>query len=187
MPFWEKVGLKQKLDICVNGVGAVTPKWQTGHGYDVIGGDHVKHVSDKLDLTGTTDLFDIIVAKPNELQIDYDYKELPTQFHEVLNMLAQAYCRPKRQSVSYVISRSVSNNLHVTITLPCAISDIERIAWQAIFGSDRTREALSLMSVIRNIKNPTLFIDPKNKVIVDRGTVVMKEQEPKGRMFRDGN
>lgn len=176
MPFWE--GL-------LGNKNGPKPKWLTGEVYDVLGGDHVKHVQAKIDAAGEHDNFEIIVAEPNQLQIDYDVSELPAQFEKALDILTQAFCK-NTQCLHYFIKKSRHGNLHVTINLPINIPDTERIAWQAVFGSDPTREAMSLMSVRREIANPTLLIERRNAAPIMTGISVPKPLTvPKGRLFRD--
>lgn len=173
MPFW---GTKTAE------IKGPKPKWTTGEPYDILGNDHVTHVQAKIDESGLQNEYEIVVAKPHQLQIDYDVPALPPQFEKALDILTQAFCRT-REFLIYRVTKSRHGNLHVMIDLPELISNTERIAWQSIFGSDPTREALSLMSVRRNIANPTLLIERRNSAPFITGAKVL--EEPKGRKFRD--
>ena len=169
MPFWTLEAMAQSPKC----------KWTTS--YDIKGNDHVAHVQSKIDESGLSGEYEIILPQANQLQIDYDVPELPERFHKVLDLLVQAFCK-LHQSITYIVRKSRHDNLHVTINLPCAIMDIERIAWQAIFGSDHMREGLSMMSQRRGIANPTLLIERKNAEPFTTGSVTL---EPKtGRKFR---
>jgi hypothetical protein len=171
MPFWTLEATTQSPKC----------KWTTGEAYDIKGNDHVVHVQSKIDESGLSGEYEIVLPKANELQIDYDIPELPERFHKVLDLLVQAFCR-LHQTITYTIRKSRHENLHITIILPCAIMNTERIAWQAIFGSDHMREGLSMMSERRGIANPTLLIERRNSEPCAAGSMTL---EPKtGRKFR---
>ena len=57
----------------------------------------------------------------------------------------------------YKASVSKGGNTHVIVHLRSAMDILERIAWQAAFGSDPKREALHLLSVSRGELNPILL------------------------------
>jgi hypothetical protein len=155
------------------------------HPYGVTGNDHVAHVQKKLDMLLKGKDFEIVLPKPNQLQIDYDQKELPENFQDRLMMCTKAFCH-SHQMLHYQVTRSMSGNLHVTVTLPVEISDTERVAWQLAFGSDPLRESTSLMSIRRNVANPTLLIERKGgSPVVTQGTVFLPSAEPQGRRFRE--
>jgi hypothetical protein len=150
--------------------------------YDPAFKDNKKKVQDVIDEQGLSNEYEIVIPGSKQLQIDYDVPELPEQFHSVLNIATQAFCK-LHQSLFYTVRKSRHNNLHVTIDLPRDLSDTDRIAWQSVFGSDPTREALSLMSVTRGIANPTLLIERRNSAPYMTG---VKTLEPAtGRKFRD--
>jgi hypothetical protein len=54
---------------------------------------------------------------------------------------------------------SRGGNQHFTVTLKRNITPIERIALQAVLGSDPRREAHSLRRWLAGEKNPTLFFE----------------------------
>lgn len=127
---------------------------------DVYGNDHQIHVEKMIAGRNQSNLFKVVLPAPNEIQIDYDQTILPEQFQVGLHFIAQAFIEVG-QSIRYVVSRSKSGNLHANVALPAGVSltDIERCGWQAIFGSDKNREALSLVSIRRGLKNPSLMIE----------------------------
>jgi hypothetical protein len=49
------------------------------------------------------------------------------------------------------------------VHLPNPLTVIERIAWQAAFGSDGKREALCLLSVANGVKNPIVLFQRKDR------------------------
>lgn len=138
--------------------------------YQVLGGDHVKHVQNQLDQLGLDSQYEIVLPQQNELFIDYDVYNVPDQFWRSMEILHEAFCQD-RDYIDYVFTRSMSGKLHAVVTIPTSslmistgfgwLSDIQRVAWQAAFGSDPNRESLSLMSIQRNLLNPTLLIEKK--------------------------
>src|SRR5437016_6118507 len=122
---------KDEYDQTVDGYGDIIEKGIT---------DHAEHVQDKLDKSPLGKKFEIVLPEPNQLMLDYDAPEVPKRFYEVIDMLTQAYCQRGYRGLTYKITESRSGNRHVLITLPCSITDLERLAWQAVFGSDYTRD-----------------------------------------------
>lgn len=131
---------------------------------EVYGNDHQLHVQKMIEGRNQSDIYKVVLPNPNEIQIDYDQPTLPEQFQVGMHFIAQAFIEVG-QSIRYVVTRSKSGNLHVNVSLPEGISltDIERVGWQAIFASDRNREALSLVSIRRGLKNPSLMIEFKSE------------------------
>jgi hypothetical protein len=141
--------------------------------------DPVASVQKKMDTIGASDEYTIIIPKENEIQIDYDYPELPLIFPELLGLLARAM----QGSLKYKIYCSMSGNRHVVIECPRTLTDIERIAWQAVFASDPKREALSMMNLSRGLSNPSLLIHRKDGTdLLSTATYVL--EQPSGRKFR---
>ncbi len=58
-----------------------------------------------------------------------------------------------------VKTRSRSGKWHVTITLKKPVTPLERIALQAVLGSDRRREAHSLRRLNEGETTPTIFFE----------------------------
>ena len=56
-------------------------------------------------------------------------------------------------------SKSGGRKQHITVRLGRAVSNLERIALQAVLGSDRSREALSLLSHFAGHPHPTMFFE----------------------------
>jgi hypothetical protein len=127
---------------------------------DVYGNDHEIHVAKMLEDKGKSDAFKVVLPAPNEIQIDYDQTTIPEQFFVGLHFIAQAFIEVG-DTIEYTTTRSKSGNLHACVALPKSVvlTDVERVGWQAIFGSDTNREALSLVSIRRGLKNPSLMIE----------------------------
>ena len=137
--------------------------------------------SKKLEEMGFID-WEVVVAEDNILQLDYDKikpNKCPPKFKQILGLLAQRF-DSKQDALQYEIHRSKSDKgNHVIIHLPGILDEIERITWQAAFGSDGVREALNLLRVKRHIKNPILLFMRK-----DRPQQTYTVPSPVGRKFR---
>lgn len=141
--------------------------------------DPVADCQKKMKVVGVSEDYMIVVPKANEIQIDYDTPELPLLFSEVLEMLARAM----QSNLKYKVYASMSGNRHVIIECPRDLTDLERIAWQAVFASDPKREALSLVRVSRGLSNPSLLIHRKDGLDLLQTETVTYEK-PSGRKFR---
>jgi len=122
---------------------------------------------------------EIVHAKPNELQLDYDADELPEQFNKLLPILRDRFAKGNIEWKKY--HSSSGKHLHVVITLPEEITDQERIVWQAVFGSDYMREGLNVLRMVAHIENPSLLFMPKNREVLDSGVILPKP----GRRFKE--
>lgn len=121
--------------------------------------DHREFVERMLEENGEGVDWFAFVCPPNRLQIDYDHPFPYYSYHffDVLSMLKNRFSTKAEQVVHRVYS-SRSGNTHYLIELPENISDYERVAWQAAFGSDPKREAGNLISLSRKELNPILLI-----------------------------
>jgi hypothetical protein len=126
--------------------------------------DHAAYASHQLKEKGFHNEWEVVVATDYTLQLDFDHPsnllcviEPPDNFHSIRDMLEQQV-----GPVDYAVTRSKGGNVHVTITMREPMNIIERVAWQAIFGSDPVREALHLHSIKRNELNPILLFERKS-------------------------
>lgn len=95
----------------------------------------------------------VLVPAANELFVDIDNESSLSMFMENISRL---------RVDSYVVRPSPSreqNRLHITVTLTHEISALERIALQAMLGSDPVREMLSWKRLQRGVSDPTLFFE----------------------------
>jgi hypothetical protein len=126
--------------------------------------DELPQAQKKLEESGFADLWEPVVAKTTQLQIDFDRKTekigLPPNFKGMMGFLQQRFNLEKH--CQYKTTKSKGGGTHIVIDLPVEVDDTERIAWQAAFGSDGKREALNLLRVKREIKNPILLYMPKD-------------------------
>jgi len=85
-----------------------------------------------------------------------------TQFYETLDIFRRMLVNGK--TASYRHLRSKGGRTHVVIALSWDMPQSERIAWQAAFGSDFKREALSLAYAALGQKSPVLLYSSKEEV-----------------------
>ena len=94
----------------------------------------------------------IVLPTAFELQVDIDNNEAFAQFQRAydlaatLGMVSECSVRP---------SKSSGERRHVTVKVPLKITPLERIALQAIFGSDWRREPYSLERLRKGDAVPT--------------------------------
>ena len=100
----------------------------------------------------------VVVPLPNQIQIDIDsdadYAVYTSNYPTVarIRTITAQSCQPSRNKIE---------GKHITLTFEETLTPIERIAFQAILGSDRIREALSLERIYNNDPTPTLFLEKK--------------------------
>ena len=95
----------------------------------------------------------VVFPKSNELFIDID---TPTAMLKFVRGVARL------SGVTYLVRPSPSGRPgrhHVVVTMPHQVTPMERIALQAMLGSDSVREMLSWMRIQRGIDEPTLFFE----------------------------
>jgi hypothetical protein len=132
--------------------------------HHVLDGDHATAARAYLVNKGFTD-WEVVLADDVTLMLDYDdsciYNPLPDKFDRARHILDQV---PEQQGATFKASASKGGNVHVIVHLNYPMPIVERIAWQAAFGSDPKREALHLLSVSRGELNPILLFMRKPEV-----------------------
>lgn len=102
----------------------------------------------------------VVIPKPNELQIDIDSEPHFFNFIRAAEAFARNWEESRDTTVEIHESKSGFPRRHITITLPFDIDDPwKRIALQACFGSDPIRELLSATRLYRGDIHPTLFVE----------------------------
>ena len=100
----------------------------------------------------------VVVADDKTLMLDYDQQSydgmLPEQLYVTLGIFGDVF---GYDNYYYESSASKGGNTHVVVHMKFALPIVERIAWQAAFGSDLKREALHLLSVSLGELNPILL------------------------------
>jgi hypothetical protein len=96
----------------------------------------------------------VVLPDNNQLLIDIDSHSDLEVFNRNRDIIDQVY------GISDVMPRvSRSGNTHLTVTLRTPISPLERIALQAVLGSDRRRESHSLRRLMAGELSPSLFFE----------------------------
>lgn len=118
------------------------------------------------DCLAAADAKGLVVVYPNdnELLVDLDTEAQGAIFDRAIWVLRSMFPAENtwRTRVQWRRRPSPSgepHHLHVTVTLPRAISQRERILLQACLGSDPMREILSLQRLEAGNPHPTLFFE----------------------------
>ena len=96
----------------------------------------------------------VLYPKPNELFIDLDNTADEDLFYEHFNTLCELWPAARCE-----VHGSRGGHKHAVVTLPEAVTDLERAALQAAMGSDRKRELLTILAVFAGISNQTVFFE----------------------------
>lgn len=102
---------------------------------------------------------DVRLPEPNELFIDIDDEKSYFTFNENRPLLGDMFTGQVEFAITP--SRRKPWGKHIVVTLPRAVTPIERIALQAALGSDPRREAHSLRRYFNNDPLPTLFFEKR--------------------------
>lgn len=121
-------------------------------------GDHAAHVTRQLEESGEAAEWEVVLDNETTLLLDYDSPVLPEQFHTILSIIQQVH-----NPCTYCAYKSRSGNTHVIVKLPSAMTQLERVAWQAAFGSDCKREALYLNRIVGGDTNINLLVMRKDR------------------------
>lgn len=105
----------------------------------------------------------IVLPKPNELLVDIDNEDAENVFNTLLPLVAEYI---GLISVERNPSKSGHPRYHLTVTLGRDVTPLERIALQAILGSDRKRELLSFIEMTNGDQTPTLFLELKKEISI---------------------
>lgn len=123
-------------------------------------GDNRKElaVQEALDLA-RTEGWRVVVPTTKQLLIDIDNTADLEQFNLAFDYLSKFNLfGPK--GFSQVNSKSgIEGRLHITVDLSSAVTPVERIALQAILGSDWKREFHSMRRIQEGDTVPTLFFE----------------------------
>lgn len=99
----------------------------------------------------------IVFPSAHELQLDIDSEESLERSKERINWM-RSYLK-----LGYDVRKSKSpGHYHITITLSRAVTDWERVALQAVLGSDPDREMISACSLLAGLDRPTRFFETKS-------------------------
>lgn len=113
------------------------------------GDDTIESAQEKARIRG----LQVVFPSPRELQIDIDSAESMDVFMENIDRL-----KHDGYEVRPSPSRAIGH-YHITVRLLYEVTPLERIALQAMLGSDLTREILSYARLQRGIVQPTIFFE----------------------------
>jgi hypothetical protein len=114
------------------------------------------HTSKEAIVWGHDHDLDVLFPTDHELFLDIDTADDRATFERNRDLIDAAYGIEK-----VVQTYSRSGHCHLFITLREPVSVIERIALQAVLGSDRRREAHSMRRFFEGEATPTLFFERK--------------------------
>jgi hypothetical protein len=97
----------------------------------------------------------IVEPKPNQLQLDLDGARAVRRYGMQFSILKKSGLANGWKEL--VLSSKKSGHVHVVITLPKAVRNLERVALQAILGSDIKREAFNFCRVKKRNKYPIVL------------------------------
>ena len=106
----------------------------------------------------TAEGFAVVTPKSNQLQIDIDSEQDYERFDEALACWNRNH--ENQLLMKERLSKSGWPRRHITIDMPFDLDHWQRIALQAVFGSDHMRELLSAIRLMRGDTIPTLFVEP---------------------------
>lgn len=108
--------------------------------------------------------FKIIRGKPDKLLLDLDDNDAMIAFNDTLPFVLEMLESIDIQLVKRRQWKSKSSGQHVVLYLSGELPVLERIALQAILGSDRKKEMYSLLRLRQGTEEPSLlFKPPKTK------------------------
>lgn len=97
-----------------------------------------------------------VLPKADELFLDVDNRADLEVMKEILGVLGLRFQVVEKQRTT---SKSKNGHVHVVLKAPRELHPLERIALQACLGSDRKREALSLLRHMDGKYAPTVFFE----------------------------
>lgn len=111
----------------------------------------------------------VVFPKDNQLFIDLDNEHSYLLFKKQWDIFKKYV--DLEATFGELPSKSGLPKRHITINLSYFINELERLAFQAMLGSDRVRELLGYVQMKNGDPHPTLFLEAK----------------PKGAVFEDGD
>lgn len=118
--------------------------------------DYLEHLRadffEKVELAGGR----VVVPAADELQLDIDGPECRARYETAFPMLAD-------KLGAFVVARHASRSglphEHITLRANRDLSELERVALQAIAGSDPRRELFGFLRIAAGVEMPTAFAE----------------------------
>ncbi len=102
----------------------------------------------------------VVFPEANQLFIDIDSDEDFEIYEQNLAIAREEELLEGKQiRESVKASKSGLPNRHITLTFERNFDAVTRVAWQALLGSDRKHELLSMVAYARGNKSPTMFFE----------------------------
>lgn len=101
---------------------------------------------------------EVILPGPQEIQIDVDTEESYLECLERINSLKD--CLDFKIIVKDKESKSGHPHHHITIDMGIDLTNWQRVALQAVLGSDPVRERLNAARLFTDNKYPIVFFEP---------------------------
>lgn len=101
--------------------------------------------------------YEVVYPEPNQLLLDLDTDE---QYESFQKRIARLFDTNKL-NIKAAPSASGLPHRHITVTFPTTVqfTNMERIAIQAVLGSDIIREFFSVRRVLQGVATPTKFFE----------------------------
>jgi hypothetical protein len=122
--------------------------------YDPNGKPNSQKALDQAEHEGLT----VVYPKDNEIMIDIDNPHSLQLFYKQMDIVKK-YIGVIGEEQH--LSKSGGEKWHITVTLTTTVTPLERLALQAMLGSDRVRELLGYVEYKNNDPTPTLFLERK--------------------------
>jgi hypothetical protein len=103
----------------------------------------------------------IVYPERNQLQLDIDTEEAYATYKKNLPIFERVVGKVAK----IMETRSKSGNRHITLTMAgktfeaFEMDDTRRVLYQALLGSDQTRELLNLERINNDVASPSVFFE----------------------------
>lgn len=102
--------------------------------------------------------FELVIPNADQLTLDLDGSEAISRFEAMLPMFKEYF---PIVHIERWESKSGADHQHVLITLVHTLTPVEAIAFQAILGSDPSREMFAMAFLHQHGENPSMLYRPK--------------------------
>jgi hypothetical protein len=98
----------------------------------------------------------MVKSAPDLLLLDLDSDAHVVDFNVSLGIMGEA---PTKLIKSYLLTTSKNGRKHAYVKLTRSFALLERIGFQAVLGSDRKRETLSVLELLKEYEEPTVLFE----------------------------
>ena len=104
----------------------------------------------------------VVEPKANQLQLDLDSARALRKYGMQFSILKRAGLTKRWREK--ILPSKKSGHVHVVIDMPHGVSNLERVALQAVLGSDIRRECFNFARVKKRNKYPIVFFERSERV-----------------------